>query len=462
MQDIPQKVHFIGVGGAGMSGIARILAGLGYQVTGSDINMSNTINKLEAVGVKCYIGHEAKNVDNAEMVVVSTAIPPTNPELIRAKEIGIPVRHRGEMLAKLMERQKGIAVAGSHGKTTTTSMMAMVMEKVGLDPTIVVGGEINDIGGNAKLGQGQYLVAEADESDGSFLLLSPHVAIITNIEDDHLDYYGSAEKVVDSFKNFLNRINTDGLAVLCYDDPTVQSIIKDATTKVVTYGINEQAEYALQNIKLNGSINSADVYHGDKYIGRLELSVPGQHNMLNALAVTAVSLHIGLEFEEVAGALKEFRGARRRYQLLGEVDGIKVIDDYAHHPTEIKATLKAARQAGNGRVIGVFQPHRYSRTKHLHQQFGESFTDADVVVINDIYSAGEAPIEGISAQLIVDAARRNNAGEVTYIEDLSDVAGYLASIAQPGDIILTMGAGNIGSSGVELVQKLEERVNDDN
>ncbi|MBM7855940.1 UDP-N-acetylmuramate--alanine ligase [Desulfohalotomaculum tongense] len=457
MKDIPQKVHFIGIGGAGMSGIARILAGLGYQVTGSDINESETVKKLEAMGIRCFIGHDAQNVEKAEMVVVSTAIPPNNPELLRARERGIPVIHRGEMLARLMKRQKGIAVAGSHGKTTTTSMMALVLEKAGCDPTIVVGGELNDIGGNAKLGRGEYLVAEADESDGSFLLLSPHMVIITNIEDDHLDYYGSVEKVLESFQKFLAGVDPGGLAVLCYDDPNVRAILGSARAEVITYGINPGADYTIKNLKLNGSVNDADIYHRDKYIGRLKLSVPGQHNMLNALAVVVMALHIGLDFQTVAGALKTFRGVHRRYQLLGEVNGIKVIDDYAHHPTEIKATLKAARQAGSGRVISVFQPHRYSRTKHLHEQLGAAFKDADMVVINDIYSAGEAPIEGVTAQLIVDAARRNNVGKVTYIGNLADVADYLVNIARPGDIILTMGAGNVWSSGVELVKKLEER-----
>ncbi|MBO8136626.1 MAG: UDP-N-acetylmuramate--L-alanine ligase [Desulfotomaculum sp.] len=457
MKDIPQNIHFIGIGGAGMSGIARILAELGYSITGSDIKESSVTRKLEEMGIKCYIGHNEQNVENAEMVVVSTAIPAGNPELLRAKEMGIPIVHRGEMLAKLMERQKGIAVAGSHGKTTTTSMMAMVLEKSGFDPTIIVGGEINDIGGNAKLGNGDYLVAEADESDGSFLLLSPHMVIITNIENDHLDYYGSEEKVLESFREFLGNVDPGGLAVLYYDDPKVRSIVKDARVRVITYGTNPEADFIIKNLKLNGSVNAADVYHKEKYIGRLELSVPGQHNMLNALAVLTLALHIGTNFDETANILKSFKGARRRYQLLGEVNGIKVIDDYAHHPTEIRATLKAARQANNGRIIGVFQPHRYTRTMHLYEQFGEAFADADMIIINDIYSAGEKPIKGVTAQLIVDAARRNSKSEVIYIKDMHDVADYLVKISRPGDTILTMGAGNIWSSGVELVKKLEER-----
>ncbi len=460
MNDIPNKIHFVGIGGAGMSGIARILAGLGYQVTGSDIQQSEITGKLEAIGVKCFIGHHADNVGDAKMEVVSTAIPPNNPEVLQAKEKGIPIIHRGEMLAKLMDRQKGIAVAGAHGKTTTTSMMALVLEKNGCDPTIVIGGELNDIGGNAKLGRGDYLVAEADESDGSFLLLRPHMVIVTNVENDHLDYYKTEDNILKAFKQFILSVDTDGLAIVYYDDPNIQKIIHGINKPIVTYGLNPQADYTLKNMSLNGKANIADVYHRERYLGKLELSVPGQHNLLNALAVVAASLHIGLEFNAVAEALRKFKGAHRRYELLGEVNGIKVIDDYAHHPTEIKATLKAARQANSGRVISVFQPHRYTRTKYLFEQFGESFGDADLVIINNIYSAGEKPLAGVNAQMIVDAIKRNQKTDVVYIDKLDDIADYLINVVQPGDIVLTMGAGNIWASGVELVKKLERRACD--
>ncbi len=456
MNDIPNKVHFVGIGGAGMSGIARILAGLGYQVTGSDIKESEVTNKLRALGVTCFIGHSAENVEGAEMEVVSTAIPPNNPEILRAKEKGIPIVHRGQMLAKLMERQKGIAVAGAHGKTTTTSMMALVLEKGGYDPTIIIGGELNDIGGNAKVGYGDYLVAEADESDGSFLLLRPHVAILTNIEEEHLDYYKTKENIVEAFKNFILNIDADGFAVVNCDDANISNIIKEVDKTVITYGLSEEADYTLKNMSLNGKANSADVYQGNRFLGRLELAVPGQHNLMNALAVVAVSLRIGLTFETIAAALRQFKGAHRRYELLGEVKGIKVVDDYAHHPTEIKATLRAARQANTGRIISVFQPHRYTRTKYLYEQFGESFEDADLVIINDIYSAGEKPIAGVNAQLIVDAVKRHQAKEVVYINNLADIADYLLNIVRPGDIVLTMGAGDIWTCGVDLVKKLEE------
>ncbi|MEG6616430.1 UDP-N-acetylmuramate--L-alanine ligase [Peptococcaceae bacterium 1198_IL3148] len=457
MIDIPNNIHFIGIGGAGMSGIARILVGLGYKVTGSDIKESAVTEKLTDIGIKCFIGHRKENVANAQMVVVSTAIPPQNPELVQAKQQNIPIVHRGEMLAKLMARQKGIAVAGSHGKTTTTSMMSLVLEKAGYDPTIVIGGELNDIGGNAKLGHGDYLVAEADESDGSFLLLEPNMVVLTNIEDDHLDHYGSVDKIFEAFKSFVNKINSGGLAVLCYDDPNIRKLLPEITAPTVTYGTAVEADYTIRNMALNGKANSADVYKGDQYIGRLELAVPGRHNLLNALAVVAMSLHIGLDFPAVAEILWHFRGVHRRYQLLGEVNDIKVVDDYAHHPTEIKATLQGARQTNPARIISIFQPHRYTRTKQLHEQFGAALTGADIVIINDIYSAGESPIDGVTAQLIVNAARRNNIAQVVYIEDLKNVAPYVAGIAQRGDLILTMGAGNVWTAGVELVKELKER-----
>lgn len=455
--DIPNNIHFIGIGGVGMSGIARILAALGYQISGSDLKESAVTEKLMQLGIKCYIGHRAENLRTAEMVVISTAIPPDNPELVRAKELGLPILHRGEMLAKLMSRQQGIAVAGSHGKTTTTAMLSLVLEKAGYDPTIVIGGELADIGSNAKLGRGDYLVAEADESDGSFLQLQPRYTIVTNIEDDHMDYYRSIDNILAAFRNFVNKVDTDGLAVLCADDENIRRILHHITAPIATYGLGEDAEYTLKNLALNGKVNGADVYHHRRFIGRLELGVPGQHNLLNALAVVVLALHIGLPFAQVADILKEFKGAQRRYQLLGEVNNIKVIDDYAHHPTEIRATLRGARQTNPKRLIGIFQPHRYTRTKQLYEEFGASFSDADLLVVNGIYSAGEAPINGVTAELIVEAAKRHKVPEVVYIEDLHEVAGYLADIAQPGDVILTMGAGNIWTAGVELVKELKER-----
>lgn len=453
----PQHIHFIGIGGSGMNGIAMIMQGLGYRVTGSDLKPSTVTERLEALGITCYAGHAGENLGDAEMVVASTAIPPDNAELVEARVRGLPVIHRGDMLAWLMRRQKGIAIAGAHGKTTTTSMAALVLEKNDMDPTIVIGGELTDIGGNAKLGRGEYLVAEADESDGSFLKLDPFIQIVTNIEDDHLDYYKTVDKIVEAFQQFMAKAPEDGLAIVCLDDPKLRELLEGYQRPFQTYALYQPgADYTMRNIRLSGQLSSADVFYHDQYVGTLELSVPGSHNLSNALAVVALGMFIGLPFEGIAAALRGFRGAGRRFQLTGEVNGIKIIDDYAHHPTEVKATLKAARQVRTGRVIGVFQPHRYTRTSILGERFGEAFGDADVIIISDIYSAGEKPIEGVSARTIIDAIEKHENREVLYLPTSLDIIDYLSRDARPGDIILTMGAGDIWSTGVELVNRLKE------
>lgn len=452
-----QHVHFIGIGGSGMNGIAMIMLGLGYRVTGSDLKPSAVTERLEALGVTCYTGHAEENLGNADLVVASTAIPPINVELVEARERGLPVIHRGEMLAWLMRRQKGIAIAGAHGKTTTTSMTALVLEKNELEPTIVIGGELTDIGGNAKLGGGEYLVAEADESDGSFLKLDPFIEVITNIEDDHLDYYKNVENIVAAFRQFMAKVPEDGLAVVCLDDPKIRELLVEYSRPCQTYALDRpEADYTMQNLRLNGQVTAGDVYYKGAFLGCLELIVPGRHNLSNALAVVAVGRFIGLPFEGIAAALKNFRGAGRRFQITGEVNGIKVIDDYAHHPSEIKATLKAARQVKTGRVVGVFQPHRYTRTSILGERFGEAFSDADVIIISDIYSAGEHPIKGVSAETIVSAIERHEGREVIYLPTKQEIVDYLARTARPGDMILTMGAGDIWNAGVELVSRLKE------
>lgn len=445
-----------------MSGLARILIELGHRVSGSDLNKTNITRRLESLGAVCYSSHEASNVENAQLVVVSTAIGVENPELVRAKEEGISVIHRGDMLALLMERQIGIAVAGAHGKTTTTSMMALVLEKNGIDSTIVIGGELNDIGGNAKLGRGKYLLAEADESDGSFLKLFPQMMIITNVENDHLDYYGSVERIKDSFKAFISRTPKNGLAVVCVDDPGVCEVIRGYDGPLVTYGLkSKESDYELKKIYLNGMLSRGEVYFRGKKLGTLELSVPGQHNILNAMAVVAVGMHLGLEFKSISCALKHFNGVGRRFQLLGKLSGIIVVDDYAHHPSEIKATLKAARQVGAKRIITVFQPHRYTRTSLLVEEFGTAFLESDEVIINDIYSAGEKPIEGVNAGIIIDAMERNGQKKVVYLRTHQEIVDYLAHIANPGDLILTMGAGNIWTAGVDLVKRLQQSIGGD-
>jgi UDP-N-acetylmuramate--alanine ligase len=441
-----------------MSGLASILLDLGYEISGSDLSSTDITRRLESRGAVCHVGHASRNLDTSQLVVISSAIKPDNPELLAAREKGIPVIHRGDLLAWLMQRQKGIAVAGAHGKTTTTSMLALVLERSGFDPTIVIGGELNDIGGNAKLGRGEYLVAEADESDGSFLKLQPLAAIITNIEDDHLDHYGSVEEIKKAFRQFMHKVPEHGLVVACIDDPNVRETIRDLERPLITYGSEGSgASYTLRQLSLDSGGSRGDVYYEGRFLGTLELYVPGRHNMLNALAVVAAARWLGLDFNLIASILREFRGARRRFELLGEAGGIRVVDDYAHHPSEIRATLQAARQTEPGRLVVVFQPHRYTRTLLLKEQFGRSFADADLVIVNEIYSAGETPIEGVNAQLIVQAIKNYGRLPVVYLPAREQVVNYLAAEARPGDLILTMGAGNIWLCGLDLLKRLREK-----
>lgn len=455
LEVVPRRVHFIGIGGTGMSGLAKILLAMGYRVTGSDLASTPITQRVELLGGTCYIGHREENIGDAELVVISSAINPDNPELCRAEEKVVPVIHRAELLAWLMRRQKGIAVAGAHGKTTTTSMLAMTLEKNGLDPTIIVGGELNDISGNAKLGSGEYLVAESDESDGSFLKLEPLGAIVTNIDDDHLNYYGSIDNMKAAFKAFLNKIPEEGKAVVCLDDDNIRNIVNYGKMPLVTYGFNNQADYTLKRVRFCTFKSFADVYFKGAYLGSLELSVPGKHNLSNALAVVAATRWLGLDFEQTSRTLKEFTGVGRRFQLVGEVQGVKVIDDYAHHPTEIAATLQAARQVHQQRVIAVFQPHRYTRTALLKDRFGSALSEADVTIVSEIYSAGEAPIAGVTAQMIVDAAKRNKDRQVVYYPTTKEAVDYLVSIVRPGDLVLTLGAGDIWTAGVDLINRLQ-------
>jgi UDP-N-acetylmuramate--alanine ligase len=362
------------------------------------------------------------------------------------------------MLAWLMNRQKGIAIAGAHGKTTTTSMLALVLEKNNLEPTIVIGGELADIGGNAKLGRGEYLVAEADESDGSFLKLEPLIEVITNIEDDHLDYYKSVDNIINAFRKFLAKVPENGLAVVCLDDPKLAELLEGFDRPYKTYALdNTNADYIVRNIKLDNNVTSGDVYYQGACLGTLKLKVPGRHNLSNALAVVAAARFVGLSFDKIAAVLENFSGAGRRFQLTGEVGGIKVVDDYAHHPTEIKATLKAAVQVKSGRVIGVFQPHRYTRTSILGERFGEAFTDADIVIVSELYSAGEQQIEGVSSKTIISAIERHDGREVIFLPTIMEIVDFLVRTVRPGDMVITMGAGDIWNAGVELVKVLKER-----
>ena len=453
-----QKIHFVGIGGAGMSAIAKVLLELGYPVSGSDLHLSETTKRLENMGARIFLGHHDENIDHqVGTVVVSSAIPKHNKEVVKAKILDIPVIQRAQMLAALMNRQKGIAVAGAHGKTTTSSMISLVFEKNEMDPTVIVGGELNDIGGNAKLGQGEYLVAEADESDGSFLKLHPHITVVTNIEDDHLDFYGTRENIISAFQEFILETDPEGFTVLCLDDPVSQGLLPLLQTKkrVITYGFRTDADFNARDVRLNGLLTKAAIYNKDILLGELNLSIPGRHNVLNALAAIAVSINCGLSFPAIADSLQTFRGVMRRFQDIGECSGVHIFDDYAHHPTELKATLAAARTLNYERIVAVFQPHRYTRTHLLAREFGEAFRDADILILDEIYAAGESPIPGVSTGLIVEEIRRQTGQPVEYIPDRAEIEDRLLGIIQPGDLLITLGAGNICSVGTDLLQRLK-------
>lgn len=456
MGEIPQNVHFIGIGGVGMSGLAALLLARGHRVSGSDLSPSLFTAKLSAQGAVIYAGHSAENVAGAELVVVSSAIAPENPELVAARARGIPVVRRGELLAAVMRDYRGVAVAGAHGKTTTTAMVGAVLVAGGLDPTILVGGNWPAIGGNFRMGHSPYFVTEADESDASFLLLSPEVAVVTNIENDHLDYYGSVGKLVAAFRDFLRRVKSDGVAVVCWDDPNVRNITPEASRPVVRYGVSAEAEWRVGEEVFVGRVSEATLYFRGERLGRLRLNIPGHHNLLNATAAVAVGHYLGIPFTVAAEALAEFKGVGRRFELLGVARGVTVIDDYAHHPTEIAATIEMARQLSPRRVIAVFQPHRYTRTALLYTEFGRAFTRADLVVVGEIYSAGEKPIPGVSAELIREAIRQHDRREVFRLPTTNGAA-YLRELVRPGDLVLILGAGDIYRVGLELIRLLEAK-----
>ncbi|GAW28790.1 UDP-N-acetylmuramate--L-alanine ligase [Carboxydocella sp. ULO1] len=456
MKEIKGRVHFIGIGGSGMSGLAELLLGRGHQVSGSDVKASQVTAKLERMGARVSIGHRAELVEGAELVVVSTAIRPENPELVRAQLLGLPIWHRSDLLAWFMQQQEGIGIAGAHGKTTTTGMVATMLLQAGLDPTVVVGGTFRTIGGNARLGQGRYLVAEADESDGSFLKLPIKYGVVTNIEADHLDYYGDLSKIITAFRTYLNRLPGDGLAVLGIDNPLTASLAAEHKGPKLTYGFAATADYRVEEPVREGAWQVATVYEGGQKLGQLRLAVPGRHNAVNALAAVALGRHFGLAFPAIADGLAQFQGVMRRFETLGRHLGIWVVDDYAHHPTEVQATLKAARQAGPRRLVACFQPHRYTRTKFLGEEFAQSFAEADLVLLTDIYSAGEDPIPGVSTEVIIAAMPAEVRARTLYCPTLPQLKEKLLQILQPGDLVLTMGAGNIRQVGEELAQILLE------
>lgn len=450
-----RRIHFVGIGGTGMCGIAEVLANLGYEVSGSDAADGDSVRRLRRLGCRVAIGHDAANLGDAQVVVVSTAVPPTNPEVAAAREAGVPVIPRAEMLAELMRMKFGIAIGGAHGKTTTTWLVSLVVDKGGLDPTIVVGGRLRALDSNARLGSGRYLVAEADESDGSFLRLTPTLAVITNLDREHLDHYGAMEKVEDAFAQFANRVPFYGAAIVCVDDPRVRALLPRLERRVIPYGFSEDAEVRAGERRLANGRTRFPVLHHGTVLGEVALAVPGDHNVRNSLAAVCVGLELGIPFDRIREGLEEFSGIGRRMEIRSDADDILVIDDYAHHPTEIAATLEAVRgwQVGR-RLVAVFQPHRYSRTRDLAPDFGAPLAKADRVVVTAIYAAGEKPIEGVSSATIVEAVRAAGAANVTGVDSWEDAVDLILPETRPGDVVMTLGAGDVWKAGDLLAARL--------
>ena len=458
-----RRVHFVGIGGIGMSGIAELLANLGYTVTGSDAKKSEITDRLTSrFGIVVHEGHAAENVGQADVVVVTSAVKATNPEVIEAHRLKVPVIPRAEMLAELMRLRFSIAVAGAHGKTTTTSMIALVLERAGLDPTAVIGGRLSAFGSNARLGRGEYMVAEADESDRSFLSLYPAIAVITNIDHEHMESYGSFADLQQAFVDFANKVPFYGSVIACADDANLAAVMSKVKRRLVTYGLDAvNADISGASVEL-GSFGGRCIVHRRREgrverLGELVLPVPGRHNLQNALAVAAVASELGVEFATVASGLADFQGAERRFQRYGEAGGVAVVDDYGHHPTEIAAVLAAARSALNRRLIVAFQPHRYSRTQQLMNEFGPSLREADEVVLTDIYAASEEPIPGITVEALADAVRKGSGKPVHVVKKLDDVVPAVLELAKRGDAVITLGAGSIGGIPQRLVEALQRR-----
>lgn len=461
-----RHVHFVGIGGIGMSGIAELLANLGYVVTGSDEKRSTVTERLSTLGILVEYGHQAANVGNADVVVCSSAVRPTNPEIVHAAMRKIPVIPRAEMLAELMRLRYAVAVAGSHGKTTTTSMIAVALERAGLDPTAVIGGRLSAFGSNARLGRGEVIVAEADESDRSFLKLFPTIAVITNIDREHIENYGSLKALQDAFVDFANKVPFHGAVVACVDDAPLAEVLPRVTRRVITYGLDARhADLTVADVSMAPLGSTATVLdrtcarglpHRHRSgemataLGEIQLRVPGRHNLQNALAAVAVGLELGLSFERVAVGLEEFRGAERRFEVRGEPNGVLVVDDYGHHPTEIAAVIAAAQTFGR-RIIVAFQPHRFSRTSMLMDAFGPALSQAHRVVLTDIYGAGEDPLPGVTIEALAASIERTSSVSVEVVPRLADVAPVLADIAQPGDIVITLGAGSIATVPAQLI-----------
>lgn len=453
------RIHFIGIGGYGMSALAKLMLEMGYGVTGSDLKESGITRKLVERGARLCYYHHRDNLQGAGLVVYSTAISPDNPEMVAARARGMPLWHRSELLARLLNRGRGIAVAGTHGKTTTTALLSLVLERGGLDPTALIGGELSDFDGNARLGRGEYLVAEACESDHSFLRYRPFLAVVTNVEADHLEHYGgSFAKIKETYREFLHNLKEGGKAVICLDDPYLAEICRELPLDFITYGVKSPAQYQARDIRYQDRGCRFTVQWEGEALGEMVLGIPGEHNVSNALAALAVALELGMDFPRVCSIMQEFKGAKRRFQVIGEPGGITVVDDYAHHPTEIRATLKAARETGPGRLIAVFQPHRYTRTSYLFEDFVKAFGDASLVVLVPVYPAGEAPIAGVSSESLGERIRQE--GKEVVLREKGQLEEYLQEITRPGDLVITMGAGDIWKTAWDLVGRLEEENKD--
>lgn len=453
-----QRFHFVGAGGIGMSGIAEVLLNLGYEITGSDARFSPNTERLISHGAQITEGHRAENVHGAKAVVVSSAIRPDNPEIVEARRLQIPVIPRGELLAELMRLKFGIAIAGSHGKTTTTSMTAAILSHAGLDPTVVVGGRVGIMGGsNARVGQSDFLVVESDESDGSFLKLAPILAVVTNIDREHLDHYADIDAIRRAFTDFVNRVPFYGAAVVCLDDENVQTILPLVTRRTITYGRSAQASLRIDSQTCGAFASDFSLSFRGRDLGSFHLAVPGVHNVLNATAAIAIALELDVPIDRIRAGLATFSGVDRRFQTRGKAAGVTVIDDYGHHPTEIRATLEAARLCGFRRIHALFQPHRYTRTAALMDDFARSFHAADALYVMDIYAASETPIDGVSGEALARRVASFGHLQTQYTGSMEASIAALAAAVAPGDLVMTMGAGNVWQAGDALLKKLEAR-----
>ena len=447
-----KRIHFIGIGGSGMSGIAEVLINQGYEVSGSDMAATSVTNHLEQLGAKVFLNHASENIEGSQVVVVSSAIDTSNPEVATAKERMIPVIPRAEMLAELMRMKYGIAIAGTHGKTTTTSLVSTVLAGGKLDPTVIIGGRLKNTGSHAKLGQSKFLVAEADESDGSFMQLSPSIAVVTTLDEEHMDFYQTLENIKETFLKFINKIPFYGSAVLCLDDPNIQSLIPRVEKRYITYGLSSQADYTARNISIEGLKTYFNVFYHGKDLGRIRSGALGQHNVLNTLAAVAVGMELDLDFEVIANSLLQFEGVQRRFEIVKQSDELTLIDDYGHHPVEIKASLKTVKEIWpTSRLVVIFQPHRYSRTKSLMKDFWSSFNDADHLFVMDIFSAGESPLDKIHASAIVEGVREYGHKNADYIKSQNDLNKQLHRLVKPGDVLMTLGAGDVWRLGRDFL-----------